>query len=165
MTAPELLQSVPVYDVRLVRARKPLRLAESTCDHALAAARTLHALIGMTDREHFVALFLNAHHAIVGAHVVGIGATSRIATIEPRTVFRAAIVACAGGIVIGHNHPSGDPTPSDDDVSTTRTLCEAGKVLGVPVLDHVIVTHRVPEPYQGRSWVSLLSRGLMGGAT
>ena len=54
-------------------------------------------------------------------------------------MFRAAILANAAGIVAGHNHPSGDPTPSPDDIALTRRLVTAGEVLGVPLLDHIIV--------------------------
>lgn len=149
------LQKVPVYEVRLVPARRALRLAEPTLSDANLAARTLHAMLGQTDREQFVALFVNAHHHITGAHVVAVGAQQAIAGIDPRTVFRAAIAACAAGLVLGHNHPSGDPTPSAEDVTTTRNLMAAGKVLGIPVIDHIIVTR------DAHRWHSMLSRGTL----
>jgi DNA repair protein RadC len=98
------LTKVPVYNVRLVQARA-LRLAEPVIAHAFTAARTMHAMLGLTDREHFAALFVNGTHQVTGAHVVAIGGQQGIGTIEPRTVFRAAIVACACGIVLGHYVP------------------------------------------------------------
>jgi hypothetical protein len=67
------LQKTPVYEVRLVPARRALRVAESTASNEELAARTLHAMLGLTDREHFAALFLNCQHRITGAHVIAIG--------------------------------------------------------------------------------------------
>ncbi len=149
------LQKIPVYEVRLVQARRSLKLAEPTVSDANLAAKTLHCMLGLTDREHFAALFVNGMHAITGAHVVAIGAQQGIGTIEPRTVFRAAIAACAAAIIVGHNHPSGDPTPSEQDLATTKHLMEAGKLLGIPLLDHVIVTR------DSRRWHSMASRGTL----
>jgi DNA repair protein RadC len=112
-------------------------------------------MLGFTDREHFAALFLNSIHGITGAHVVSIGGQQGIGTIEPRTVFRAAISACAAALIISHNHPSGDPTPSSPDVATTAHLMAAGKLLGIPVLDHIIVTR------DSRRWYSMYERGTL----
>jgi DNA repair protein RadC len=112
-------------------------------------------MLGLTDREHFAALFLNSTHGITGAHVVAVGGQQGIGTIEPRTVFRAAISACAAAVIISHNHPSGDPTPSAPDIATTSHLIAAGKLLGIPVLDHVIVTR------DSRRWYSMYERGTL----
>jgi DNA repair protein RadC len=115
----------------------------------------MHAMLGLTDREHFAALFLNGQSQITGVHVVAIGGQHGIGTIEPRTVFRAAVTACASAIVLGHNHPSGDPTPSRVDLATTAKLMAAGRVLGIPILDHVIVTR------DSRCWHSMHARGTL----
>jgi DNA repair protein RadC len=149
------LQKVPIYEVRLVQARRPLRLAEPTVSNAELAGRTMHSMLGMTDREHFAAIFLDGHHHITGAHVVAIGGQHGIATIEARMVFRAAISACASGIILGHNHPSGDPTPSEQDITTTAKLMAAGSILGIAVIDHIIVTR------DSRRMHSMLSRGTL----
>jgi DNA repair protein RadC len=153
-TAKPKLTKVPVYQVKLVQAR-PLRLAEATVSDAELAGRTMHAMLGLTDREHMAALFVDAHHHVTGANVIAIGGQHGIGTIEPRTVFRAAIAACAAAIILGHNHPSGDPTPSPEDIATTRHLMAAGKVLGIPVLDHIIVTR------DSRRWHSMATRGTL----
>jgi DNA repair protein RadC len=145
---------IPVYDLRLVRARKPLRIAEGHANCAAQAAYALHSLIGMTDREHFACLFVNGRNAIVGAHIIAIGGSSSI-FLDPRTVFRAAIVGQAHALILGHNHPSGDPSPSPDDLRTTRDLAESGRTLALPVLDHVIVTR------DASRWKSLRDAGLM----
>jgi DNA repair protein RadC len=149
------LQKIPIYEVRLVQARRQLRLAETTVSDGELAGRTMHAMLGLTDREHFAALFLNGMHHITGAHVIAIGGQQGIGTIEARTVFRAAISACAVGLVLGHNHPSGDPTPSQEDIATTAKLMAAGRILGIPIVDHVIVTR------DSRRWHSMHARGTL----
>jgi DNA repair protein RadC len=149
------LQTIRVYEVRLVQSRRPLKLAERIVSNEARAANTLHAMLGLTDREHFAALFVNGLHQITGAHVVAIGGQHGIGTIECKTVFRAAIAACAAGLIVGHNHPSGDPTPSSEDIATTAKLMAAGKLLGIPVIDHVIVTR------DSHRWHSMLSRGTL----
>jgi DNA repair protein RadC len=112
-------------------------------------------MLGLTDREHFAALFLDGHHHVTGANVIAVGGQHHIGTIEPRTVFRAAISACASGVILGHNHPSGDPTPSPEDIATTRALMAAGRVLGIPVVDHIIVTR------DSRRWLSMFQHGTL----
>jgi DNA repair protein RadC len=149
------LHKIPVYEVRLVQSRRPLRLAEETISDGERAARTLHAMIGLTDREHFAVLFLNGQFQVTDAHVAAVGGQHGIGTIEPRTVFRAAITACATSLVIGHNHPSGNPSPSDEDIATTAKLMAAGRLLGIPIVDHIIVTR------DSRCCHSMLSRGTL----
>ena len=134
------VHKVPVYEVRLVQSRRPLRLAETTLSDATTSAHALHALIGLTDREHFAALFVNGHHHVTGAHIVAVGAQHGIPSLDVRVLFRAAICACSSALVIGHNHPSGDPMPSAEDLATTAHFMRAAKILALPILDHVIVT-------------------------
>ena len=76
------LKKVPIYEVRLVQARRALRLAETTVSDGELAARTLHAMLGLTDREHMAALFLNGMHHVTGAHVIAVGGQHGIGTIE-----------------------------------------------------------------------------------
>ncbi len=147
--------AIPVYEVRLVQSRRPLRLAEAVAGESHAAARVLHDLVGLTDREHLACLFLNGHHRITGAHIVAIGAQHLIGTVDVRVLMRAALAACASAIVLGHNHPSGDPTPSEQDISATAAIMRAGSILSIPAVDHVIVT-RDPHRYH-----SMLDRGTM----
>jgi DNA repair protein RadC len=79
--------------------------------------------------------------------------------VEPREVFKAAILASAAGVILAHNHPSGDPTPSSEDVAITKRLVKAGELVGIAVLDHIIMGQRI----QGREqdFVSLRELGLM----
>ena len=154
-TTKSSLQKIPVYEVRLVQSRRPLRLAETTLGDSSTSARALHALIALTDREHFAALFVNGHHQITGAHVVAIGAQHTITSIDVRALYRAALAACSSAVVLGHNHPSGDPAPSAEDIATTKHIMIAGKILCIPVLDHLIVT-RNPDRYH-----SMFERGTL----
>ena len=88
--------------------------------------------------EHLVCLDLDTRHRILGRRVVGIGSVAGVEC-HPREVFRGAVIASAAAIILVHNHPSGDPTPSAQDLDLTERLTEVGKVLGIPLLDHVVV--------------------------
>ena len=88
--------------------------------------------------EHFLIVLLDAKNRPLKTKTVTIGILDS-SIIHPREVFKNAIRASAAHVILVHNHPSGDPAPSRDDVETTRRLCEAGKVVGIEVLDHVIV--------------------------
>lgn len=90
------------------------------------------------DREHFIVVSLDTKNQPTSINVSSIG-TLNSALIHPREVFKAAIAANACSIMCFHNHPSGDATESDPDIEVTRRLNEAGKILGIDVLDHIIV--------------------------
>jgi DNA repair protein RadC len=90
-------------------------------------------------KEHLRGLYLDAHYQLIHDEVVSIGTlTSNI--IHPREVFRPALEYSASAVILAHNHPSGIAKPSDADVAITRQIVEAGKILGISLLDHVIVT-------------------------
>lgn len=89
-------------------------------------------------QEEFHALLLNTQHRVIRDVLVTRGILDA-SLIHPREVFRAAIVESAAGIILVHNHPSGDPTPSREDRAVTRELGAAGRAIGIPVLDHVVV--------------------------
>ena len=88
--------------------------------------------------ECFVVLLLNTRRRIKGHHLVSIGTLDTI-LVTPREVFRVSIIAAAAAIVLLHNHPSGDPTPSEADIRVTRDLIRAGQLIKIEVLDHIIV--------------------------
>ena len=90
------------------------------------------------ERECFVVLLLNTRRKIRGHHFVSHGTLDTI-LVHPREVFRVAIVAAAAVIVLMHNHPSGDPTPSEADIKVTRDLIRAGQLLKMEVIDHVVM--------------------------
>ena len=92
------------------------------------------------DVECFAVLLLNTKQRVRGHHIVSIGGLNETLA-HAREVFRAAVIGAAHGVVLMHNHPSGDPTPSDADRRTTKRLMESGHILQIAVLDHVIVGH------------------------
>jgi DNA repair protein RadC len=106
------------------------------------------------EKEHFWVLLLNTQNGLTCAHHVSMGSLSA-SIVHPREVFRAAVLAGAAHLILVHNHPSGDPTPSKEDVHLTRQLVEGARVLGLRVHDHVIVGNGSGQ------WVSLASRGLV----
>ena len=89
-------------------------------------------------REVFLVLLLNAKNKVERVACVSIG-TLTASLVHPREVFRGAILHGAASIILAHNHPSGDPTPSREDIEITERLAEGGKLLGIDLLDHVIV--------------------------
>ncbi len=103
-------------------------------------------------REHFVVLLLNARHELQCRETVSIGSLNA-SIVHPREVFLPAILHSAASVVLVHNHPSGDPEPSEEDLSITRRLVQVGELVGIGVLDHVIVA--------SRGVVSLRSRQLL----
>jgi len=106
--------------------------------------------------ECFVVLLLNTRRHVKGHQLVSIGLLDTI-LVHPREVFRVAIVAGAAAVVIMHNHPSGDPTPSDADVKATRDLIRAGQLIKIDVLDHVILGRATEE--RPKDWLSLREMG------
>ena len=91
------------------------------------------------EQEAFVVLLLNAKHDVIGRPEVSAVGTVTSVTVHPRDVFRAAVRRNAAAVIVAHCHPSGDVAPSADDLLLTRRLREAGELLGIPLLDHVIV--------------------------
>ena len=90
------------------------------------------------DREHFCVLALNTRHQVLRVATVSVGGLSS-AQVHPREVFKEAIRYGAAAIILVHNHPSGDPTPSHDDQQITEQLSAAGTLIGIPVLDHIVI--------------------------
>ncbi len=90
-------------------------------------------------KEHLRGLYLNSHNRIIRDEVISIG-TINTSIIHPREVFRIALESNAAAVILAHNHPSGEVTPSKEDVDITEQLIQAGKILGIHVLDHVIIT-------------------------
>jgi DNA repair protein RadC len=89
-------------------------------------------------REHFLTLLLDTRNRLIRVATVSMGSLDS-SIVHPREVFKEAISASAASVIFVHNHPSGDAEPSEDDIELTRRLVEAGRVLGIVVLDHVIV--------------------------
>lgn len=143
--------NISVVRIRMVRegsfpyGRKAVR-------NSVDAARIIRSYLDGADREYFLVLLLDAKHRVNVLNVVAIGSLN-LTLVHPREVFKPAVAGNACRIILGHNHPSGDPTPSREDIDLTRRLVKAGEMLGIKVLDHVIVGDE--------GHVSLAERGLI----
>ncbi|RJX20140.1 MAG: DNA repair protein RadC [Desulforudis sp.] len=128
--------------------------AKVTVKNSEDAAEILEPQLRGLDREHFVAMFLNTKNRVLAVKTVSVG-TLNSSSVHPRELFKAAVAHSAAAVIVAHNHPSGDPTPSRQDIQLTKRLVDAGELMGVPVLDHIVIG-------DGR-WVSLKAEGLMDG--
>ena len=137
------------YDVAF-QTERPADRPQINCPqdvHTLLAPE-----MGALAQEQLRVLLLNTRNQVMGQRVVYIGNVNS-SVVRPAEVLRAAVIESAPSIIIAHNHPSSDPTPSPEDVSITRELVHAGKLLGIDLLDHVVIG--------GDRWVSLKERKLM----
>lgn len=128
---------VQTIRLQVVREREVPFMADRICGPQ-KAARLARDFLGRPDREHLLEICLNAQNMPVAIHVVSVGELSQ-APVHPREVFKAAILANSAGIILAHNHPSGDPLPSNSDIQATKRLVECGELLGVQVLDHIVL--------------------------
>lgn len=129
--------SIYEFRVRRVRrscAREPDQMLGGSGD----AAMCFRAFCADEPREIFMAAHLDVRNRVLGIEKVAVGCMTGV-EVHPREVFRAALLSGAVAIVVGHNHPSGDPRPSAADIALTQRLRDVGELVGVPVLDHVIV--------------------------
>ena len=108
--------------------------------------------ISKSKKENFVVLYLDVRNQLIDREVISTG-TLNANLVHPREVFQPAIVKCGASIILTHNHPSGDTTPSDADIILTKRLIRAGEIMGIEVLDHVIVSRR--------SYLSMKDEGLI----
>jgi len=103
-----------------------------------SVVKAIRASIKDKAKEHFKLILLNPRNKIIGISTISIG-TLNASLVHPREVFKDAIMHTAASVVLAHNHPSGDPEPSEDDIKITKKLVDSGKILGIEVLDHIII--------------------------
>ncbi|PIV42766.1 MAG: hypothetical protein COY75_07130 [Nitrospirae bacterium CG_4_10_14_0_8_um_filter_41_23] len=104
-----------------------------------SVVKAIRASIKDKAKEHFKLILLNPRNKIIGISTISIG-TLNASLVHPREVFKDAITHNAYSVVLAHNHPSGDSEPSEDDLMITKKLVEAGKILDIKVIDHIIIT-------------------------
>ena len=126
-------------------ARPMIRCPQDVADLVMEEMRYL-------DREHFRLISLNTKNQVLGIIPVSIGSLNA-SPVHPREVFKEAIKRSSAAIILIHNHPSGDPTPSREDLEVTKRLAEGGKLLGIEVFDHVIIGDK--------KYVSLKEKGIL----
>ena len=139
--------------VSLVREGEPLH-ERPMLENPAAGARFLAEFIPDDGREHFGVILLSTRNQLIGVVEVSVGCLTA-SLVHPREVFGPAITGCAAALVLYHNHPSGHPEPSAEDLALTRRLTAAGAVLGIQILDHLVIGNG-----SGR-YVSLHERGLL----
>lgn len=143
---------IPVYEIKLIKASHidiPIR-GINTSEQAVSV---LKALTDDVPGERIVVIFLNNRNRILGCEVVAKGGSDG-AAIRSREIFQGALQANASAIILGHNHPSGDSSPSYEDIVMTKAIARAGYMIGIPILDHIIVT-------RDDGWVSLRDNGTL----
>ena len=138
-TPPEIVTpyTIALYRVTLVR-ESSVQVRSVKIRNSSDAAAIVRQHLANVDREHFVVLLLNRKNGVIGINTVSVGSITA-SVVHPREVFKPAILANAVAIICAHNHPSGDPQPSNEDRALTARLVQGGKLLGIEVLDHVIV--------------------------
>ncbi|MFH1799109.1 MAG: JAB domain-containing protein [Candidatus Omnitrophota bacterium] len=135
--------------IQLVRESKPVK------EYIITEPKDIYELVKdelkSSDREIFLSVQLNTRNQVLGINIVSVG-TLNASMVHPREVFKPAILQNAAGIILVHNHPSENEEPSEDDLTITNKLSDAGKLLDIDVLDHIIV---------GKSFYSFLDKGLI----
>ena len=142
---------LPICTIRLIREntlvcdRKTIKTPED-------AHRILEGYFTDLSCEHFAALLLSTKNHVIAVTTVSIGSLNS-SIVHPRELFQRAILANAASLILAHNHPSGDPTPSPEDIALTKRLVDAGKLLDIGILDHIIVGENC--------FVSLKEKGML----
>ncbi|MBT7847906.1 MAG: JAB domain-containing protein [Lentisphaerae bacterium] len=159
MTTTPVSNGKSVWEYSLNR-RKVLEIREgekAKCPEDIA--RFLRALeIQNEEQERFLTIVLDVKNTIKGFFTVTVGLIDR-APVAAREVFRLAILQGASKVVVAHNHPSGDPTPSAQDIACTREVVAAGKIIGIEVMDHIILG--LPSPTRNRDYISFREENLL----
>ena len=152
-----LENNIPVRFKVIKAIYEKLKIKEGTAEYAagaISSAQTVYSLFSFLKnetKEHFIALHLDTKNRILCIDRVSVG-TMTNSLIHPREVFKTALLSSAASLLLIHNHPSGDPTPSRDDISITEKLKGAGELMGIALLDHVII---------GDGYVSLKEKGYL----
>lgn len=150
---------VPAWARRIPAA---FRLASAAASHAADdrtqcnsphdVVRHLRSVLGLSDVERFAVVMLDARQQVIDTVIVAQGSVSQV-DVHPREVFRPAVQCNAHTVIVGHNHPSGNADPSAADIELTDRLCSVGRMVGIPVLDHIVIGNL--------SSVSFAQRGLL----
>lgn len=150
--------SVPKYTIKLVKdgsvtredktIRRPMDIHEVAC-----------AMLSQLDRENMIVIMLNTRNKIIGVNTILVGGLNFI-NLDMRAVFKPALLCNADSIALAHNHPSGDPMPSPEDVHATEEVIKAAKLLDITLLDHLVVADN-PGTGAPMLWYSMRETGLV----
>ncbi|EJL46589.1 DNA repair protein [Brevibacillus sp. CF112] len=151
-TINEVAKRINIVRLKMVR-ESSLLYPQRRIRMAVDAVGLFQKFLQETDREEFLLLCLSTKNEPTAIHTVSMGSLDS-SIVHPREVFKVAFLANAASVIVAHNHPSGDPTPSEPDLEVTKRLQEAGELLGITVLDHIIVGTE-------GAYVSLREKGYM----
>ena len=149
-TRPGNSYAVPRYRVTLVRDGRATMPAAPLLT-SVGAADVLRPVFADVDREQFLVCGLDAKHGIIGVNVVSMGSLT-MSIVHPREVFKPLILMNAAAWICAHNHPSGDPTPSQEDRQLTTRLRQGAELLGITLLDHLILTDARYYSFADQGW-------------
>jgi DNA repair protein RadC len=149
---------VPLHRIALVRERTISYPANEQLRCSTNVATIAATLLHDTDREHFLVFALNNKNRIIGVSNAFVGSLTEC-TVKVKEVCTYVLLARAASFVVAHNHPSGDTYPSRDDIALTLRLVDCGKLLGVPLLDHIIIAW--PAGAENWSYYSLADNDLL----
>ncbi len=154
---PEQVQRFRVskFRVALVREASIPTTWDKTVREPGDVARLMAPLVADFSQESFWLILLDGRNKVTGISLISLGSLTA-ALVHPREVFKPAIAGAAAALVLLHNHPSGDPSPSAEDIALTRRLSEVAELVGIKVLDHIVIG-------EGGSYRSLADEGLLGG--
>lgn len=153
MSNQKAAKRIEVVSLRMVREKTSLLYPNRVIRSPQDAADLFRQFIGDCDRESFCILCLNTKNEPTAIHQVSCGSLNA-SIVHPRETFKLAILANSASLVCCHNHPSGQPDPSPEDVELTERLRDSGYLLGIELLDHIILG-------EGTRFVSMKERGLM----
>lgn len=131
------LQKINIVQVQLVK-EKSLTYSSKQINCPRDASDIAAEFLAGADREHFVIFCLDTKNNLNAINTVSVG-TLNSSLVHPREVYKPAILANSNAIILIHTHPSGDPTPSREDIEVTKRLVEAGNILGIEVVDHLVI--------------------------
>ncbi len=137
----------------LLAAARDFRLPEAIVVDARQAAGHFIPLIGHCEYEVLAALFLDRRHRVLAEKIITKGNDAHT-IVDPKQIYREALHLGAAAVILAHNHPSGDPEPSETDIEVTRRVGMAGRIINIELIDHLVIA--------SRRWVSMRERGLMG---
>lgn len=133
--------------IELYRPTTPTYIKSPQDVYDLLAAELRHL-----QQEHFICIYLNVKNSVIGQETLAIGSLNAT-IVHPREIFKLAMRRSSASIICVHNHPSGDPTPSPQDIELTKRLIIAGEIIGIDVLDHVVIG--------GRKYISMKEQGFV----
>jgi len=150
---PDSVHQTRIPRIKLMAIREAsLPYPARRISHSQHVFELLHDYFHGHDREEMLAILLDSKNCIIGLHTISIGSLT-LSIVHPRETFKAAVLMNAAGLILAHNHPSGDATPSSEDRTLTARLTQAGDLLGIRVLDHVVVGDNRYVSFADQGWL------------